>query len=211
MKTPDKLKLPYVYEDVDRHGNVRLYFWRGKGHKKVRFREKSGSAAFYQRYGELMHSKPGPRDDQGVLAPTFVRTAVAVSTFRWLCIKFFESPEFKRLDPRSQYTRRRILESCCEEPIAPNAKERFADFPLDRMTTDVLEILRDRKGEKLGAADNRVRALRRLFKWGKRKRHVRTNYAADLEYVSKDTGGWHSWTVDELERFEARHRAGTKA
>ena len=28
------VKFRYIYEDVDRHGNVRIYFWRGKGHRK---------------------------------------------------------------------------------------------------------------------------------------------------------------------------------
>ena len=47
----------YVVEDVDRHGNVRIYF-RRKGQPKIRFTEMPGTAAFdaeYQRAfsGEL--------------------------------------------------------------------------------------------------------------------------------------------------------------
>ena len=79
------------------------------------------------------------------------------------------------------------------------------------MTTDVLEILRDRKGDLLGAADNRVKAIRRLFKWGKRKRLISSNNAGDVEYVGKDTGGWHPWTQEELERYEQHHPTGTMA
>ena len=95
------------------------------------------------------------------------------------------------------------------EPIAPDAKEKFGDFPLDRITPKVLRILRDRKGDKLGAADNRVRALRRVFKWGLENEHVKSNPAHDVSYVSKDTGRWHSWTPEELEQFELRHAAGS--
>jgi integrase len=126
-------------------------------------------------------------------------------------LRFLESPDYVRALPRTQYTGRRILEGCCEEPIAPGATDTFADFPLDEMTTDVLEILRDRKGQKFGAADNRVKALRRLFKWASRKRFVSHNPAADLEYVSKDTGGWHTWTPDEIDRYEAHHTVGSMA
>src|SRR5262245_11328461 len=57
-----------VYEDVDRHGNVRTYSWRGKGHRKVRIHEKPGSEEFDKRYHELIRQsadgafKPAPRD-----------------------------------------------------------------------------------------------------------------------------------------------------
>src|SRR5262245_16221982 len=111
------VKLRYVHHDVDRHGNVRTYFWRGKGHKKVRIREKIGGSAFHQRYAELMNCEPAP-------AP-LLRGPTA-NTLRWLCIQYFGSPEFKGLDSRTQYVRRRIFESMFDEPIAPGAKETFA-------------------------------------------------------------------------------------
>jgi hypothetical protein len=47
------VKFRYIYEDVDRHGNVRIYFWRGKGHRKVRLREKVGSPDFHREYQAL--------------------------------------------------------------------------------------------------------------------------------------------------------------
>ena len=34
------IEFRHVHEDIDRHSNVRIYFWRGKGHRKVRIREK---------------------------------------------------------------------------------------------------------------------------------------------------------------------------
>jgi hypothetical protein len=47
------VKYRYLYEDVDRHGNVRIDFWRGKGHRKVRLREKVGSTEFHREYQAL--------------------------------------------------------------------------------------------------------------------------------------------------------------
>src|SRR5262249_49078846 len=43
-------EVSYIYEDVDHHGNVRIHFWRGKGHRKVRLREKAGSPEFHREY-----------------------------------------------------------------------------------------------------------------------------------------------------------------
>src|SRR5262245_9097763 len=51
-----------LYADKDRHGNVRFYFWRGKGHKKTRIHEPPGSPEFIARYSELMNGDfPAPK------------------------------------------------------------------------------------------------------------------------------------------------------
>ena len=49
----------YVFEDVDRHGNVRVYFRRRKGQQRIRLREIPGTEAFDKEYqrafrGELV-------------------------------------------------------------------------------------------------------------------------------------------------------------
>jgi integrase len=98
-----------------------------------------------------------------------------------------------------------------EEPVSPSCKETFADFPLDRMTPKALRVLRDRKADLPGAADNRVRALRRVFAWAMDAELVISNPARDVKYIRGETGGWHSWTPEELEQFEKRHPVGTKA
>ena len=43
----------YVYRDVDRYGTVRLYFKRGKGHRKVLMPTDPRSEEFAARYREL--------------------------------------------------------------------------------------------------------------------------------------------------------------
>ena len=108
-------RLQYVYKDKDRHGNVRLYFWRGKGHPKFRIHERIGSPAFYDRYAALRNGQSNLKRDKPQ-PPHQTKTA----TFRWLCLRFYESADYTRLNPRTQYTTRRILESCCAEPIAPS-------------------------------------------------------------------------------------------
>ena len=44
-----KIRLRYLVEDVDRHGNVRLYV-RIKGRPKVRIDEVFGTEAFLEKY-----------------------------------------------------------------------------------------------------------------------------------------------------------------
>jgi integrase/recombinase XerD len=65
----------------------------------------------------------------------------------------------------------------------------------------------------IGAADERVRALRALFKWGKLKRKdiVTVNLAQDVAYLNKKSEGHHTWTPEEFEQYEQHHSIGTKA
>src|SRR5262245_5707813 len=75
---PVNVKYRYLYEDIDRHGNVRIYFWRGKGHRKVRVREKVGSPEFHREYQSLAAASATVRDvrDARPRLPT-------PNTFRW--------------------------------------------------------------------------------------------------------------------------------
>ena len=43
------MRLKYVVEDTDRHGNVRIYYRRA-GHPKIRLRGSVGSRAFLSDY-----------------------------------------------------------------------------------------------------------------------------------------------------------------
>jgi integrase len=110
-----------------------------------------------------------------------------------------------------------ILESTFDEPRAPGSAKLFRDMPLSRMGTDAVEVLRDRKIDLPGAANNRVKAIRQVFKFGMRKKHpdgkpyVSNNPARDVEKFKYGSTGFHSWTQEEVRQFEERHPVGTKA
>ena len=53
-----RLRLKYVVEDVDRHGNVRIYF-RRPGFKKFRLRGMPGSSEFQTAYSNAMRATEG--------------------------------------------------------------------------------------------------------------------------------------------------------
>jgi integrase len=201
------VKYRHVYEDADRHGNVRLYFWRGRGHRKIRIREAPGSSAFSARYEEMLDASEPP-----AAAPDrkLGRSAVTPGTWRWLCTEYFGSTAFRRLEASTQTTRRRILESTFDELIAPGANETFADFPLSRMTAKALRVLRDRKAELPEAANGRVKAVRAIYSWAMEQEHVHTNPARDVMRLKTASSGWHSWTPEEIDAFERCHPVGGK-
>ena len=197
------LKLRYLQSDIDQHGNARLYF-RRSGCPKVRIREAPGTEAFLKRYHELLCAS-----ETGKL--------VVVSdgrpkpgTYRWLCCGYLGSKTYGRLEPSTQRTRRLILESTYGEPAFPGSAETFADLPLGRVTTKILRVLRDRKNTPDGG-NNRVKAIKAVFKWALEEDYISANPARDLLKVRVVTDGHHTWTVEEIEQFKRRHPIGTKA
>jgi integrase len=192
----------YLCRDRDRHGSVRVYFRRNK--KKVRIRAKPGTAEFQAVYDRLLK--------ESTAALPVTRPSVPIpGTYRWLCQKYFESVDFKQLDPQTQRTRRLVLEHTCAEKIAPDASETFGDCPVGRMTSKAVRIIRDRKADLPHAANTRIKAIRRVFKWGLEYEiaGVTGNPARDVSYLRVQEGGYHSWSVDEVEQYEQRHAIGS--
>lgn len=196
-----RVSLRYVYSIPDRRGNARLYFWRGKGHVRIRIREEFGSVGFAERYDALLRGERSARQ----------RHVHHQRTWWWLCSLYLASPEFQRLDYSTQVVRRRILESSCRERIAPGAAETFADFPIDRLSSKAIRVLRDRKGGLPHAANNRLKVIRYVFAWAMEAEHVASNPARDVALLRARSEGHHSWTLEEVEQFEARHAIGSKA
>ena len=199
----------YLYEDVDRYGNVRTYFWRGKGHRKIRIREKRGTEEFDKRYHELMREgaaaaqKIPPRD---VLKP---------GTLRWLCAEYFQSAAFGQLDAHAtQRVTKLIVETMLREPIAPGTREVFADCPLDRFGVRQARVLRDRRADRPGSANNRVKRLRAIFSWALANEisGVTANPAERVPLLKgKRAGGFPVWSPLDIDRFEKQHPFGSKA
>ena len=191
---------PGCVEDQDRHGNLRIYF-RRKGSRKVRLRGVPWTPEFMVAYEEAKGSPP-----------KLDKAAIHGGTWRWLCVKYFvECADYNRLDPRTRHARRLILESTFDEPIAPGSPKLFRDMPLSKMTTDAVEVLRDRKIKFPEAANSRVKAIRQVFKFGVQKKYVGFSPAREVSYIRTGSTGYHTWTIEEVRQFEMRHPVGSKA
>jgi hypothetical protein len=73
-----RLRIKYVWEDVDRHGNVRRYFVR-TGQKKIRLRAAPGTREFADEYEKALKADP----DKVTLEKTS-RSSAARGSLRWL-------------------------------------------------------------------------------------------------------------------------------
>jgi integrase len=188
-------------------GNIRIYF-RAKGKAKVRLRGTPWTPEFMAEY-------EAAKED----ASRAQRKGIHPGTWRWLCVRYFtECADYLRLDDRTKRVRRGVLEGTFDESIAPGSPKLFRDFPLSKLTSDAIEVLRDRKLAFPEGANSRIKAIRAVFKWAARKKGhdgkalISHNPARDVPYLkSNNPSGYHTWTLEEVRQFERRHPTGTKA
>jgi integrase len=195
----------YVHRYRDRHGNVRHYYRRHGKQTPIPF--EPGTAEFQQAY-DALNEQPG-------LVTASVVTMKS-GTWRWLCAQYFGSMDFQELDPETQRVRRRTLEATCQELWQPGTSRAFGDAPLAAMTPHAIAILRDRKKGLPEAARGRLKAISRVFDWAmlpeSKINGVTSNPARSVRRPKENAdAGFHSWTPDEVVKFEQRHPIGCKA
>lgn len=189
---PVKVNYRFVVEDVDRHGNVRLYFRRGG--RKIRLRGTPGTAEFQAEYDQALRGLPAAPEAPAPTAP---------QSLRWLIERYYRSGEFDRLEASTQRVRRGVLDAICEK----HGTKRFA-----KLEPRHVRNLRDEwSATGPEAANGRLKALRKVFAWAIEDNLVETNPAREVPYIRVATEGFHTWTVEEVEQYRQRHGLGTKA
>lgn len=195
MEAQLHVKLRFVVEDKDRHGNRRIYF-RRKGSAKVRLRSEPGSDAFLQEYRSAFAAEAKTALPQ--------REVAQAGSFRWLCERYYQSAEFQQLGDSTRRVRRGLLDNLCDR--RNGGIKRFA-----HMEPRHVREIRDEKVATPEAANGRLKALRQLFAWAKEAGIATGNPAREVPYLSSGSEGFHTWSIDEVHAFEAAHPIGTKA
>jgi integrase len=193
----------YLMRDSDRHGTARVYA-RMNG-RKVRLYAPEGTPDFAREYLAAIErlEKPAPKATG--------RREIVPGTLAWLGVQYFASARFLALDPASQRNRRSILESCFREPRKAGAPEIFGECPLAVLSARQVIVMRDRKASQPGAANNRLKYMSAMFRWGVQAGHLNANPARDVEAIRYASTGFHTWTPEEVAQYEAKHPVGTKA
>lgn len=185
-----KIRLRYVGEDVDAHGNVRLYV-RMPGRKKVRIRETPGTAAFMEAYAAAVAASEPSRP-----------SAIDPRSIRWLYDRYTAGGTFKRLDASTQEWQCRALNSICAK---------HGTKPFARMEARHVRAIRDERSSHPAAANHRLKALRALFAWANETDMARNNPTLGVKGVRYTVAGHHTWTEEERLQYETRHPIGTQA
>lgn len=203
MAPPVKLK--FLVEDRDRHGNVRVYV-KMNGVGKIRIHERPRTAEFYTAYSAALQTLTDRREGKTPAAiPSARQRQAQPGTLAWLIDRYCASAEFRKLAQSTQTVRRGILDKIHARPAGGK--------PYAKMEARHVAILRDEKADTPEAANSVVKTLRQVFKWAMLE-HVnlaKNNPAAGCRYFDSNPEGFHSWTIQEVEAYEERHPIGTKA
>ena len=189
-----KIHLQYVVEDVDRHGNVRIYV-RPPGQRKVRIREMPGTDAFMAAYLAAMAGEGGSSRGQSRVSPTD-------GSFSRLCLAYYASGAWRRLDPGTRDWRRRALDRICETK---------GHLPFALVDTRAISDLCEEVSDRPVIANQRLSALKALFRWAFKAGETKDNPAKSAEPIPYHSDGFHAWTPEEVRQFEAHHPIGSKA
>jgi len=197
------IKLKYLSEERDRHGNMRLYV-RIAG-RRARIHSMPGSPEFLDEYRSAVAANAQP----SAASPERTRGPAKAGTLRFLIEAYFGSAEFKGLDPRTQRVRRQILERVCDARASDGAE--FAVKPFRLLEPRHVRKLRDDRADMPEAANAMVKAVRQVFTYAIAADLADRNPAKDVPYLKSGSTGFHTWSIDEVHQFERRHAIGTKA
>jgi integrase len=205
------IDLRYYYDDTDRHGNVRRYFRQriagSKKYRKVRIRAELGTEEFHRQFAAALKGAKAQATQ-----PVGVEKTVP-NSLRWLVEKYYASSKFKELEGSTREVRRRLLDNLCQEARLEGQPGTLGTLPYN-IPADKIEVLRDRKADRIDSANGRLKALRGLFAFAVSDKSIplKRNPAKEVAYLkSKKKGGFHTWTTEEVAIYLERHKPGTKA
>ena len=174
----------------DRHGKWR---WRAraKGKPSVELHGEYGSPEFIAGWNAWANGK---KIDFGI------RRTVP-GTINALLVDYYESPEFRQLADGT----RKVYKATLERIV----RSKNGDKQVKSLTRQGIIALRDRLEPH--ASNTFLRAIRHLCRYAVERAKLEHDPTSGLRKAkSKRTDGFHTWTVEEVEQFEARHPLGTK-
>jgi integrase len=184
-------------KDTDRHGNIRWYV-RTLAGPKVRLRDEYGTPAFWQAYRDAMAGKVKPLPPSGRIE----RKPFGKESLAWLCSKYYDSAEYKQLNERTRYVRRATLDHICAVD---------GEKPYKLLLPKHIRARRDARADRPESANGMIKALRQVFAFAIENDYVVSNPAKSVPYLKAKGDGHHTWTLEEVERFEKKHPIGTTA
>jgi integrase len=187
------IMLKFVTADVDANGNIRYYFRRPR-QRKIRLRGLPGSREFMNGYQAALSGNIEPLAQSKQSPPPR-------GSFRALCIAYYGSPKFMRLDDSTKSWQRRSLDA-----IATT----HGNKPVAQLEARHIRNWRNEKSGTPAAANTMLKALRALFAWGEEHEEVDHSPVRGVKNVEHRSAGFHTWTSDEVTQFEIRHPIGTK-
>ena len=186
----------YVHHWIDdRFGKAKARFvFRRRGFKQRPLPGLPGSPEFEQAYAAALSDGPQPSAEIGA-------KRIRAGSFDSLVLAYFSSPAFLSLAPATQQTYRGILEDFTRQ---------HGNKPLALVTRQHLEALLAHKVATPAAANHWLRLIKQIMRFAVRQGMRPDDPARDIDYIPTRSAGFHTWSEDEIARFEAHHPIGSK-
>jgi integrase len=188
------VRLKYVHAFVDRHGRPRHYFRRHG--KRVPLPGLPGSREFQEAYAAALDGSPiAPI----VTAPGADRTLPG--TVNAMIVGYLGSAAFEKLASASQLQYRRIFEGLRRE---------HGSRSIAALERRHVVVMVDAKAATPAAARDFLRCLRLLVQYAIKLGIRQDDPTASVRVKMPKTGGFCTWTEDDIAAFQAAYPVGTK-
>jgi integrase len=183
-------KPPHLHREETRHGAVAWYVRKGHG-PRIRIKAIYGSDDFWSEYRAALEGAPKPSK------------VTKANSLAWALDRYRNSSSWAGL---SNATRRQ------RENIYRATIKTAGGVPLKDIIGDTIRAGRERRAETPHSANNFLKAMRAFFAWAIEEALVTVDPTKGVKLLAgaNDGDGFHVWTQDELDRFEARWPVGTR-
>jgi integrase len=183
---------PHIHREQTRHG-ARVWYVR-KGHgPRIRLKAEYGSAEFWAEYRAALEGTPR------------FSNAPRAHTLAWGLARYRESSAWSALSTATRRQSENIYRAVIKTAGAELLRE---------ITAETIRAGRERRAAAPHAANNFLKSMRRFFKWASDAeggKLVAVNPTIGVKLLKgKNKDGFHTWTDEEIERFEKRWPIATR-
>ncbi len=179
--------------NADRHGTRRVRF--RKAGFTTYLTGTPWSEDFMRQYAAALEGVKAQATEIGA-------SRTKAGTINALCVCYYRSPDFRALKPSTQVMRRNIIE---------HFRNAHGDKPVKGLGRAHLKHLIGAKADTPHAANNLLKVLRVLLGYAVSIDMIDSNPAIGVKKYKASGDGFHSWSEDEIARFEERHPVGSRA
>lgn len=181
---------PHLHREHNRHGKPVWYVRKGKG-PRTRLKAEFGTPEFEAEYQAAVSGSPKPK-----------KGGDSAGSFSWLIERYRETAEWMAL---SQATRRQ------RDNIFVHVRETAGNREAVKITQAVIIAGRERRTHTPAQARNFLDAMRGLFKWAVKAKHVKADPTLEVENPPRKKGdGFRAWTEEDMAAYEAHWPLGTR-
>jgi len=180
---------PNVTAMRDRHGRIR-YRYRKVGDRTVYLPALPGSPEFADAYAAAVGGKR-----------VIGAERTKAGTVDALAVAIYKSAEWGQLAVSTRATYRGIIE---------RLRTDYGQLPVRGIRHEHVLTMRDRRQATPSAANNMVAVLRWMMTFAVDRNLRPDNPVLNVKPLKISTDGFHTWTEDEIARFEARWPVGTR-